>query len=63
MTTCCLFSFSSGLAATCCYHLVLFNLMFGSTEIKVICHNLSEIAEVQVLCRLKFFIELAIDLI
>jgi len=36
--------------------------MFGSTEIKVICHDLSEIAEVQTLCRLKFFIQkLAID--
>lgn len=63
MTTCYLFSFSSGLAATCCYHLFLFNLMFGSTEIKVICHNLSEIhvAEVQALCRLKFYLKLAID--
>lgn len=35
--------------------------MFGSTEIKVICHDLSEIAEVQALCRLKFYIKLAID--
>lgn len=45
MTTRNLISFSSGLTATCCFDLFLFNLMFGSVEIKMICQNLSKKAD------------------